>query len=104
MSLRKGLLLSLLALCVLPAPAAAQGLPDADIVGVQSLDATSVEVLGRINPAGTETQYRVQYGLDSSAWCQSDGATGTALETPTDTLSQTGNTYFVVSIELDALT
>ena len=105
MSLRKGILLALLALAALPAPAAAVGEPDAEIFGIQSLSPTSVEVLGRINPSASQTQYRVQYDVNGSAWCQAEGATGSpGSQTALETLSQTGNTYFVVSVEVDLLT
>ena len=104
MFLRKALLLSVLALSVLAAPASAQGpaAPEIGVLGIESLSATSVEVLVRINPRGSETQYRVEYDLDSSQWCQTSGAAGTpAQQTVWETLGETTDTNHVLSIELE---
>ena len=106
MALRKPLLSLLAAVFALAAPAsAAAAPPDIEIIGVQSAEPTIVEVIGRLNPSGSETQYRVQYDLASSQWCQSSGATGEpAHQTSAGTLSQTGNAYFVVSVDVEGLT
>ena len=107
MLLRKGLLLTALALAVLPAPASAivPRAPDVDTFGVQSLDADSAEVMGRINPAGNPTQFRVEYDLASSAWCQASGASGTpAHQTLSTLLGEAHTTYQIVSVEIEELT
>ncbi|HEX8743461.1 MAG TPA: MopE-related protein [Thermoleophilaceae bacterium] len=104
MSLRKSLLLSILALAVSPASASAVA-PDVETLSIQPLDASSAEVLGRINPRASVTQYRVEYGPAASTWCQSSGATGSsASQTAWETLSQANNAYHVVSLELSGLT
>jgi Ca2+-binding RTX toxin-like protein len=106
MLLRRSLLVSTLALAALVAPssAMAQTAPDVGTFGIQSVDSTSVEVLGRINPHKEETQYRVQYDVGSSDWCQTSGATGTpASQTTSETLTEQSDTFHVVSVELDGL-
>ena len=106
MLLRKTLLASLLVLAVLPAPASAidPSAPDVETFGVQSLDLSSVEVLGRVNPSGDETQFQVEYDVASSAWCQTSGSSGApGNQTTTGTLAEADNTYHVVSVELVGL-
>jgi hypothetical protein len=106
MLLRKALLLSLLAVTALPAAASAQAPspPDVGTFGIQSVDSTSVELLGRINPFGSPTQYRVQYDVGDSEWCQTSGSAGTpGSQTSLETLTQANTADHVVSVELRGL-
>ncbi|HEX8053134.1 MAG TPA: hypothetical protein VF517_09085 [Thermoleophilaceae bacterium] len=79
--------------------------PEVDTFGVQSLDSNTAELLGRVNASGNPTQFRVEYDVASSAWCQSGGFAGEPASRTTATpLAEAHTTYQIVSVELHDLT
>ncbi|MGO9955866.1 MAG: hypothetical protein ACLP50_07755 [Solirubrobacteraceae bacterium] len=57
-----------------------------------STSATTITLIGTVDPAGQTTTYHVNYDLHSSAWCESLGYPGTypANTTPAQTLDASG--------------
>ena len=107
MPLRNGILLALACAAALVAPASAhaRSAPEVETIGIHSLESGVAEVLGSVNPRGNPTQYRVEYGPASSAWCVSDGSAGVPeSQTASTTLAEVNNSSQLVSVELHGLT
>jgi phosphodiesterase/alkaline phosphatase D-like protein len=81
------------------------GLSSAQTDQVEVTSATTATVSGEVDPTGQTTTYDAEYDLASSAWCQSDGGSGTpANTTPSQTLAATDATDHDVSVDLTGLT
>ncbi len=61
---------------VFAAPARAASLPSGGVASVTVTGPTTASVTGTVNPGGLTTSYAVVYGLASSQWCQTYGASG----------------------------
>ena len=81
------------------------GLPTAVTVDANATGPTTAVLDGSVNPAGQSTTYVVQYDLESSHWCQTDGGFGTpASTTSQQSVGSTDNTAHNVSVALSGLT
>lgn len=82
-----------------------EGAPTADTFDTFSIDQTDATVEGNVNPSGQTTTYQVEYDLDTSDWCISEGASGSPSFTTTPiTLGFTDGTFHDVSVDLSGLT
>jgi len=82
-----------------------QGVPSADTFESTSTGASTANVTGDVDPAGQTTTYDVEYDLQSSDWCTSDGFSGTPAHTTTaQTLGFTDTTFHDIDVDLTGLT
>jgi hypothetical protein len=114
---RAGLILCLLAIAGLlaPAVAAANGVAPTVVTGVnpdntsfppQPVTASQELVGGYVNPHGQTTRYAVQYAPAGDTWCTSGGSQGTPTTTPIPgiTLNYTDSVGHSVSVAVSGLT
>ena len=81
------------------------GAPAAYLEFPEATGATTEELIGEVNPAGQATAYHVEYALATSAWCTSEGQSGTPESSTTpQTLGVTDTTVHEVMIGLTGLT
>jgi len=81
------------------------GLPAAQTTSASNVASSSATINGSVNPAGQSTTYVVKYDTTSSAWCSSDGASGTPANiTPPTTLGATDTSSHAVSESIAGLT
>ncbi|MEA2473979.1 MAG: virginiamycin lyase, partial [Thermoleophilaceae bacterium] len=79
--------------------------PSAFTDHIVSTGMTTATLLGSVNPAGQATTYRASYGLANSAWCTSDGTSGTpAGSTTPQSLPATDAASHDVSVPLTGFT
>ena len=81
------------------------GVPQASTFDVNATGATTATVDGDVNPSAQSTTYAVQYDLQSSMWCASNGTSGSPGNTTTaQSLGFMDNTFHSVSVNLTGLT
>jgi hypothetical protein len=81
------------------------GAAASDTESATSTTTTAATVAGKVNPSDASTTYDVEYALESSAWCQSGGGSGSpARTTAAATLGYTDNSWHSVSVGLSGLT
>jgi hypothetical protein len=80
------------------------GAPTASTDDATATGYTTATVAGTVNPAGQSTTYRVDYGLQSSAWCEQQGTTDAPSSTTPVTLPYTDATDHDASVNLTDLT
>jgi hypothetical protein len=85
-----------------------QGLPESITTDASPTGTTTATVAGEVSPTGQNTDYAVQYNVNSSLWCQSLAASGSpAHTTPGKLLTPTGPgdiDFHDVSVGLTSLT
>lgn len=82
-----------------------QGVPAAVTYGASPTSATAASLSGNVNPAGQDTTIAVEYDLESSTWCQNNGASGSPAGTTTGTdLGFTDDNGHDASVDLTGLT
>ncbi|HKD94000.1 MAG TPA: PASTA domain-containing protein [Gaiellaceae bacterium] len=85
--------------------AALAAAPQAITNEVDPTGATTATVDGLVNPGGESTTYSVQWDVNSSAWCQSLGQSGSPANTTSATpFPDTGNAFEDVTVDLTDLT
>jgi hypothetical protein len=88
----------------LPPPFTA-GLPTATTFDVNPDSPTTAQLNGSVGPSGQATTYYAVYDQQNSAWCESDGTTGTPSDSSTPVgLAQSDSGTYDVSVEMTGLT